>query len=180
MKRQIIQISVKTIIIALIGFNSLAQTIAVRNIPPETLKKFNILGVEVVKTIQFIDKNGLNYIIATTEENVKDDYTTKRLWVEHFAESTSKDPKLLREITDFERDCPVDNQMHLFADSFSITDLDKNGYAEIIFLYKTGCKGDVSPSGLKLMVLENGNKAAIRGKMVIKEFKTPRDTRCSF
>ena len=175
MKRQIIQISVKTIIIALIGFNSLAQTIAVRNIPPETLKKFNILGVEVVKTIQFIDKNGLNYIIATTEENVKDDYTTKRLWVEHFAESTSKDPKLLREITDFERDCPVDNQMHLFADSFSITDLDKNGYAEIIFLYKTGCKGDVSPSGLKLMVLENGNKAAIRGKMVIKEFKTPRD-----
>ncbi|RYU92841.1 M949_RS01915 family surface polysaccharide biosynthesis protein [Emticicia agri] len=159
----------------LAGLSALAQTITVQKISPETLKKFNILGVEVVKSIQFTDKNGVNYIIATTEENTKDDYTTKKLWVEHFVESTGKAPKMLRQITDFERDCPVDNQLSLFADSFTVVDLDKNGFAEVLFLYKTGCKGDVSPSGLKLMVLENGNKAAMRGKMIIKEFKTPRE-----
>jgi hypothetical protein len=175
MNRPIIQTSIKTFILILIAYNSFAQKIALQNISAETLKKFDVLGVEVVKSIQFNDKNGLNYVIATTEENTKDDYTTKKLWVEHFVESTSKEPKLLREITDFERDCPVDNQLSLITDSFTVSDLDKNGYAEIIFLYKTGCKGDVSPSGLKMMVLENGNKAAVRGKMVIKEFKTPRE-----
>ncbi|GAB3508146.1 M949_RS01915 family surface polysaccharide biosynthesis protein [Emticicia fontis] len=175
MNRNIFKASAKTIIIFLIGFKGFCQSIAVQNIPVETLTKFNILGVEVIKKVQFKDKNGLNYLIATTEENTKDDYTTKKLWVEHFLEDGSKTPKLLREITDFERDCPVDNQLSLITDSFTIADLDKNGYAEIIFLYKTGCKGDVSPSGLKLMILENGNKAAIRGSMIIKEFKTPRE-----
>lgn len=175
MNRPITQIIIKSTLLLFIGFNGFAQKIAIQNISAETLKKFNVLGVEVVKKIQFNDKNGVNYILATTEENIKDDYTTKKLWVEHFIESTSKSLKLLREITDFERDCPVDNQLEIIKDSFTITDLDKNGYAEIIFLYKTGCKGDVSASGLKLMVLENGNKAAVRGKTVIKEFKTPRE-----
>lgn len=175
MNQSIIQTSIKTIVILFIGFKGFAQNIAVQNIPAETMKKFNILGVEVVKKIQFNDKNGVNYVIATTEENTKDDYTTKKLWVEHFIEGDTKIPKLVREITDFERDCPVDNQLDLIKDSFTVNDLDKNGYAEIIFLYKTGCKGDVSPSGLKLMVLENGNKAAIRGKTIVKEFKTPRE-----
>lgn len=175
MNRPIIQVSINITLLLLIGFNSFAQKIVVQNISAETLGKFNVLGVEVVKSIQFNDKNGLNYVIATTEENTKDDYTTKKLWVEHFIESGSKTPKLLRQIIDFERDCPVDNQLSLITDAFTVSDLDKNGYAEIIFLYKTGCKGDVSPSGLKLMVLENGNKAAVRGKMVIKEFKTPKE-----
>ncbi len=175
MNRSILKIFIKSTLLLLVDFNSFAQKIAVQNISAETIRKFNILGVEVIKKVQFNDKNGVNYVIATIEENTKDDYTTKKLWVEHFIESDKKAPKLLREITDFERDCPVDNQLDMIKDSFTISDLDKNGYAEIIFLYKTGCKGDVSPSGLKLMVLENGNKAAIRGKMVIKEFKTPRE-----
>ncbi|MBA4849898.1 M949_RS01915 family surface polysaccharide biosynthesis protein [Emticicia sp. BO119] len=171
----VVQTSIYSILFTAIGINTFAQKISVQNIPAETMKKFNILGVEVVKTIQFKDKNGLNYLIATTEENTKDDYTTRKLWVEHFVEGRSAELKMLREITDFERDCPVDNQLSLFTDSFTVGDLDNNGYAEIIFLYKTGCKGDVSPSGLKLMVLENGHKAAIRGKMVIEEFKTPKE-----
>jgi hypothetical protein len=175
MNQYTLQIVLKFTLIVLISVNSFAQKIAVQNIPAESLKKFNIRGVEVEKKFQFNDKNGLNYIIATTEENTKDDYTTRKLWVEHFIEKETKGIKLLREITDFERDCPVDNQLSLIKDSFIVSDLDKNGYAEIFFLYKTGCKGDVSPSGLKLMVIENGNKAAIRGKMVIKEFKTPRE-----
>ncbi|RFS13882.1 M949_RS01915 family surface polysaccharide biosynthesis protein [Emticicia sp. C21] len=175
MNRPIFKIFVKSFLLLILGFNSLAQKIAVQTIPPETIKKFNILGVEVIKKVQFNDKNGVNYVIATTEENVKDDYTTKKMWVEHFIENDKKEPKMLREITDFERDCPVDNQLEIIKDSFTINDLDKNGYAEIIFMYKTGCKGDVSTSGLKLMVLENGTKAAVRGKTIIKEFKTPRE-----
>ncbi|MFD2521892.1 M949_RS01915 family surface polysaccharide biosynthesis protein [Emticicia soli] len=158
-----------------LSFQGLAQKIVVKNMKPEELKKFNTAGTVVLKSVQFNDKNGLNYVIGTLEENAKDDYSARILIVEHFKDVPGKEPKLLRLINDFEKDCPVDNMLDLVADSFLIDDLDKNGYAEIIFLYKTGCKGDVSPSGLKLIVLENGNKAAIRGKTIIKQFNTPRE-----
>lgn len=165
----------KVSLLVLAGFSGFAQKISTENIPAATLKKFNIAGVEILKSVQFRDKNGLNYVIATLEENTKDDYTSRTLLVEHFLESPTKELKLLRQITDFEPDCPVDNQLGMIHDSFLISDLDNNEYGEIIFMYKTGCKGDVSQSGLKLMVLENGNKAAIRGKTIIKEFNTPRE-----
>ncbi len=155
----------------LTSFNGFGQKIVVEKIPAKDLKKFNLAGVEILKSVQFRDKNGLNYVIATLEENTKDDYTSKTLLVEHFLESPAHESRLLRQITDFEPDCPVDNQLEMFPESFTISDLDNNLYAEIIFMYKTGCKGDVSQSGLKLMVLENGNKAAVRGKTTIKEFK---------
>lgn len=154
----------------LTGFDGFTQKIVAENIPNKDLKKFNLAGVEIVKSVQFKDKNGLNYVIATLEENTKDDYTSKTLLLEHFLVSPTHESKLLRQITDFEPDCPVDNQLAMIPESFTIIDLDNNLYAEIIFMYKTGCKGDVSQSGLKLMVLENGNKAAIRGKTAIKEF----------
>lgn len=166
---------VKVLVFMCLSFQGFAQKIEVKAMKPEDLKKFNTAGTVVLKSVKFNDKNGLNYVIATLEENAKDDYSARILIVEHFKDVPSKEPKLLRLINDFEKDCPVDNQLDLIADSFQISDLDKNGYAEIYFLYKTGCKGDVSPSGLKLMVLENGNKAAIRGKTIIKEFNTPRE-----
>lgn len=163
------------LVLICLGFQAVAQQIEIKAMKPEDLKKFNTAGTVVLKSVQFNDKNGLNYVIATLEENAKDDYSARILIVEHFKDVPGKEPKLLRLINDFEKDCPVDNMLDLVADSFLIDDLDKNGYAEIYFLYKTGCKGDVSPSGLKLMVLENGNKAAIRGKTIIKQFNTPRE-----
>ncbi|WP_337041222.1 M949_RS01915 family surface polysaccharide biosynthesis protein [Emticicia sp. 17c] len=156
-------------------FTVSGQKTIIKNIPEETMKQFNTFGTTVLKSVQFADKNGTNYLLITMEEASKDDYHSKTLLVQHFKDGPNKQPILIRQIIDFERDCPVDNQLNLLENSLTIGDLDKNGYNEIIFLYTTGCKGDVSPSGLKLMVLENGNKAAIRGKTVIKGFNFPQD-----
>jgi len=152
-----------------------AQKLDVKTISDQAMKQFKTSGTTILKNIRFKDKNGLNYVIATMEEAAKDDYTAKTLWIEHFIEESTKKLKLVREIIDVEKDCPVDNQLSLIDDAFEVTDLDRNGYAEIIFMYKTGCKGDVSPSGLKLMVLQNGSKAAIRGRTVITGFNFPHE-----
>ena len=56
-----------------------------------------------------------------------------------------------------------------------ITDLDKNKYAEITFVYKIGCRNDVSQIELKLMVIENGNKAGIKGKTLPRGFNFPKE-----
>ncbi|WP_259017103.1 M949_RS01915 family surface polysaccharide biosynthesis protein [Emticicia fluvialis] len=151
--------------------NGFAQRIETRPISDETLKQFKTSGTLLLKKIEFKDKNGLNYVIAAMEEAAKDDYNSRTLWIEHYVKGTTKTLKLLKEVVDFEKDCPVDNQLALIDEAFEVTDLDKNGYAEIMFMYKTGCKGDLSPSGLKLIVLQNGKKAAIRGKSLIKGFK---------
>ena len=49
--------------------------------------------------------------------------------------------------------------------SISITDLDKNGIAESIFIYRMSCKGDVSADDMKLLMHEGETKYALRGTM---------------
>lgn len=170
MKRILLLVCIKVIILIPQSF---AQKIEIKPIAADTMKKFKTSGTQVLKNIQFADKNGINYIIATLEEATKDDYTFKTLWIEQFIENKEKDPKLLQEIIDYEKDCPVDNQLGLIEDAFEVTDLDGNGFAEIFFMYKTGCTRDVNPSGLKLLVLQNGSKATIRGRTIIKGFNEP-------
>lgn len=65
---------------------------------------------------------------------------------------------------DFIRDCELDLTCAFYAENLSITDLDKNGLAEITMVYALGCKGDVSPNEKKLIMFEGGKKYAIRGE----------------
>ena len=155
----------KLLIISLLSINCFAQKIETKNISNAMLENFNKENYQVEKAIQFNDKNGLNYLIIRMKELRTDNTHSKTLFVQHFIEEKFK-IRLLRQITDFELDCEFDNDLQFIDKSLTISDLDKNNYAEISFLYKVGCRSDVSPIGLKLMVLENGNKAAIRGKTI--------------
>jgi len=75
---------------------------------------------------------------------------------------------LLWKINDFVNDCPLDLTLDFIPGSLSITDLNDNGIAESTFLYKLACRGDVSPSTLKLIMHENDTKYALRGDMLVR------------
>jgi len=45
--------------------------------------------------------------------------------------------------------------------------LDGNGIAESTFLYKLGCRSDVSPNRLKLIMHEGKAKYALRGETMV-------------
>lgn len=158
-----------------ISISSFSQQIATKNIEPSILRKIVSDDAIVDKALQFEDKNGKNYLVATTLQNRSDEWVTKAILVLHYVEKSNKELFLLRQITDKEEHCEFDNDIQLLPESLRITDLDKNKYAEITFLYKLGCRSDVSPIGLKLMVIENGNKAAIRGKTLPRGFDFPKE-----
>ncbi len=155
---------------SIISFNSFSQQIVTKTIEPSVLRKIVSDDAIVDKALQFEDKNGKNYLVAITLQNRSDEWSSKAILVQHYIEKSNKELVLLRQITDKEDHCEFDNDLQFLTESLRITDLDKNKYAEITFLYKVGCRSDVSPIGLKLMVIENGNKAAIRGKTLPRGF----------
>ncbi|WP_300670242.1 M949_RS01915 family surface polysaccharide biosynthesis protein [Soonwooa sp.] len=67
-------------------------------------------------------------------------------------------------VYDYIRDCPVDIVAEFIDNTFQITDLDKNGIAEVWMMYKTDCHGDVSPSDMKIIMYEGYQKFAMRGE----------------
>ncbi len=159
----------------ILSFNGFSQQIATKAIQPSVLRKIVSDDAIVDKALQFEDKNGKNYLVATTLQNRSDEWASKAILVQHYIEKSNKKLVLIRQITDNEDHCELDNDLQFMTESLRITDLDKNNYAEITFLYKVGCRSDVSPIGLKLMVIENGNKAGVRGKTQPRGFGFPKE-----
>lgn len=125
----------------------------------------------VKAAFRWTDKLGV-HIAFTTETGI---FTSTKF--EHeFAESgdaelfvyhyilKSDEAFLKWKIYDFVHDCPVDIVAEHVKNAFQITDLDKNGSAEIWTMYKKVCHGDVSPSDMKIIMYESNKKYAIRGE----------------
>lgn len=74
---------------------------------------------------------------------------------------------LLWKLSDSVKLCPFDLVAAFLPGSLAITDLDGNGIAESTFLYKLGCRSDVSPVQLKLIMHQGKAKYAIRGKTMV-------------
>ncbi len=121
----------------------------------------------IVAMAKWEDKLGANVLFVTeTDLQAKGDNHSKELYAHHYT-ITDKENKLVWKINDFIKDCPVDVTLQYMPKSISITDLNKNGIAESIFLYKMSCRGDVSSDDLKLMMHEGETKYAIRGVMTL-------------
>lgn len=158
----------------IISFSTFAQQITSKPIEKEELKNFIDNKAKVLKALKFNDKNGVNFFTITLKEERKDDLVSRTLLVQHRIEKNKGDYALLRQVVDYEKECPFDNELDLIDKSLIISDLDKNNLAEISFMYKIGCRSDVSPIDIKLMVIENGNKAAIRGMTSITGINEPK------
>ncbi len=72
--------------------------------------------------------------------------------------------KAVWQAKDFVKQCVFDLALELYDDSVEVTDVDENGFGEISFLYKLGCRSDVSPDTAKLLLYEGPTKFALRGE----------------
>lgn len=121
------------------------------------------------------DAAGFNLLIFTREEKFVPwpdaDYDDMGdffiyLKVYHFA-GTEDSYSLVRLVQDGELDgCgspPFGLDCDFFEKSITITDLDKDGYAEATFMYFDLCASELTPVPTKLIMIENGEKYAIRG-----------------
>jgi len=126
---------------------------------------------KIIKGARWIDSNGENFLLLTQTGKIpskeksaaqEGDSFDAEIYAYNFVKKDNK-VSLLWKITDFERSCSFDLYAGFLKEALFITDLDSNGVAESLFLYKLSCRSDVSPATLKLIMHEGTTKYAIRG-----------------
>lgn len=64
---------------------------------------------------------------------------------------------------DFVKNCDLDMTCAYLPGSMLLSDMDSDGQAETMFIYRTACRGDPSPAAQKLLMHEGTVKYALRG-----------------
>lgn len=121
-----------------------------------------------IRAVSWTDSIGENMVLLTrtTSTTTKDEFDqnvrSRSLYAYHYV--LYPDSVCLSwRIYDFVKECELDMILHFLDKSFSITDLDHDGKAEIWIMYKVSCQGDVSPVPMKIIMYEHNQKYAVRG-----------------
>ncbi|MXN89823.1 hypothetical protein GR160_01155 [Flavobacterium sp. Sd200] len=168
----------KTILLIFLSITCFAQLKAIKlttkDIPESIEYKGNIVDAQ-----RFKDDLG-EHIILITETGVIDNkssgeelYREAELFAYKYLLSDGK-WALQWKVYDFIKECPVDVEAKFIKDAFTVTDLNKNGRAEVWLMYKIACYGDVSPAETKIIMYEEGKKYAMRGEEKI-TFRSTKD-----
>lgn len=114
------------------------------------------------------DKAGINYLVISEKTKTGgQDMKSYEIHGYHYVEKNGKF-EIVREIKDFQENCDLILDCGLAENSLELTDLDGDNYGEVSFMYYMYCGMDLSPSTVKLMLLENGDKYPIRGESYVK------------
>lgn len=119
----------------------------------------------LVQGVRWTDSTGDNIVILTlteTTRNARDEGRDRSLFGYHYIVSGDS-LKQTWKVYDYVKDCPVDLFLYFIEESFAVTDLDKNGKAEVWIMYKVSCQGDVSPVTMKIIMYQDNKKFAVRG-----------------
>jgi hypothetical protein len=123
----------------------------------------------ITKAVTWKDNVGTNYVLTTETGEYKskdqegEEYKNAALYVYHYVTKTGS-TTLLWKIYDYSKDCPFDVFIKFIDKAFKITDLDKNGIAEVWLMYNNQCTSDVSPAPTKIIMYEGDKKFAVRGE----------------
>ncbi|WP_374950172.1 M949_RS01915 family surface polysaccharide biosynthesis protein [Mucilaginibacter sp.] len=120
-----------------------------------------------VQSIKYQDNTG-SYLALTTQTGEQpqkgdDDFKQAHLYGYVYQLKDGVTPVLLWQLHDMVTECNLDMVANFIPASLSITDLDKNGKAEVWVAYRLSCRGDISPSELKIIMHEGTTKYAKRG-----------------
>ena len=118
---------------------------------------------KIVDGASWTDKNGDNILIITQTDvkNINADEREQYLYSYHYINYDDGYSQLWN-ITDFVRSyCDVEAEY--IPNTLDITDIDKDGIAETLFIYKLDGRCDVSPLDIKLMMHKGDTKLVIRG-----------------
>jgi hypothetical protein len=144
------------------------------NLDPKNLPVGISFAGKIINAVEWSDKNGKNIIIVSESgiiSNKTDDNKSGNLYASLYNFSNNK-AKQIWKLNDFVKDCPLDIEISFIPNTFQVTDLDKNGIAEVWLMYKTACHGDVSPCDMKIIMHEGERKFAIRGRNKVKLSET--------
>jgi hypothetical protein len=123
--------------------------------------------------VRWTDRQGDNIVITTetgiydAKKSMTEDGRSADLYAQHYlVKKGVAEPGW--KIHDYIRDCPVDVQVNFIRNSFHVTDLDKDGTAEVWTMYKKACHGDMSPCDMRIIMYEGKQKYVVRGENKVK------------
>lgn len=122
----------------------------------------------IKQAVRWTDNTGENIVILTLTEktqskNAPDDgYSDGALYAYHYLLSGDI-AKQTWKVNDYVKECPVDMFLYFVDKTFAVTDLNKDGKAEVWIMYKVSCQGDVSPIPMKIIMYQDNKKFAVRG-----------------
>lgn len=120
------------------------------------------------QAVRWTDSTGDNIVILTLTDktqskNAPDDgYREGALYAYHYLLSGDS-AKQTWKVSDYVKECPVDMFLYFVDKTFAVTDLNKDGKAEVWIMYKVSCQGDVSPIPMKIIMYQDNKKFAVRG-----------------
>jgi hypothetical protein len=119
----------------------------------------------IVQAVRWIDSTGDNIVILTATEKTQSKNAPGRdaaLYAYHYLVSGDS-IKQTWKIYDYIKECDVDMELYFVDNAFAVTDLNKDGKAEVWIMYKNSCHGDVSPVAMKIIMYQDNKKFAVRG-----------------
>ena len=120
------------------------------------------------QAMQYTDKEGTHVVITSEAVGGDDeDQRTGYVYAYNYLEVGSG-VKLVWKLYDYTATCGEDVEAEFEPNTFSISDFNHNGIAEVWLMYFDACKGDVSPSELKVIMHEGIKKYAMRGTTRVK------------
>ena len=152
------------------NFEISAEKISSDNLPKEINFEGNLKEISKLK-----DFNGEHIIILTETGEIpskkivafEDETDFKIFAYDYLFDKNENKYKLNWKIQDFITNCGFDLIMGFLKNTFKITDLNRNGIAEIWTMYSMTCTSDVSPSNLKIIMYEGKQKFALRGNSLV-------------
>jgi hypothetical protein len=127
----------------------------------------------IVEAVRWTDDTGDNIVILTATDKTQsknapdDSYSDGALYAYHYLVSGDS-TKQTWKVYDYVKECPVDMFLYFLDKTFAVTDLNKDGKAEVWIMYKVSCQGDVSPIPMKIIMYQDNKKFAVRGTTKVK------------
>lgn len=127
----------------------------------------------IVQAVRWTDNTGDNIVILTVTDktqskNAPDDgYSDGALYAYHYLLSGDSSKQTWK-VFDNVKECSVDMFLYFVDKTFAVTDLNKDGKAEVWIMYKVSCQGDVSPIPMKIIMYQDNKKFAVRGTTKVK------------
>ncbi|MBO4369610.1 MAG: hypothetical protein J5803_05880 [Desulfovibrio sp.] len=136
------------------------------------LQGFNDVKGRLLKKVTFLDSKGRNDVVLTHTgmypSRPGEEGGTSNNEIHAYGYNTNgSQSTLVWQMHDFVHDCEASAEAEFSLDSPIITDLDENGLSEIWLTYYVGCRGDVSPIGMKILMYEGNKKYALRGETFV-------------
>jgi hypothetical protein len=127
----------------------------------------------VINAAHYTDKEGAHIIIATetgivqTKDKDGEEVRKADLYAYNYDINGGKQ-MLSWQMHDMSGECGLDLEANYVTKTFTITDLNNDGVAEVWLVYRTACTGDVSPPVMKIIMHEGNKKYAVRGTAKVK------------